>query len=288
MHMSIMTVSIPLDVDTMEEMNELMREASLEDNINYQSLLSFAELSDYYLKGFCVLAYEDETDKLVGVLSAVDRIATLDFEWSALVLPSVRRQGIGTQLVKEFARNLELRGAREDLALVPEEAKVGQLFLKKLKYVHDFSEITMIANAEANKTFNKVEIIPYSSEESELIEVLVSAFDDTEEEAKVMIAFNTQPPNRRVMLALVEQEVVGTVSIVDDSDKIWVTGLAVHEKARGQGIATAILNWSKNEAHRLGKANVFLDVESDNESALSIYKKAGFRTNSHTNYYRKG
>lgn len=287
MHISIMTVSIPLDIETMEEINELVQEASLEDEVNYKQLLSIDELTDFYLKGFCVLAYEDETDKLVGILSAVDRIATLDFEWSAVVLPSARKQGIGKQLVKEFTKNLELRGAVTDLALVPKNAEEGLHMLKSYGYVYDFSERTMVAKAEANDAFNTVVIIPFSTEEAELVEVLVSAFGDTVEETKEFIAFNTETPNRRLMLAKVNNEVIGTVSIVDDSDKIWVTGLAVHEKARGKGVATALLDWSKNEAYRLGKADVYLDVETDNDTALSVYEKAGFQIIHHTDFYRK-
>lgn len=288
MHISYMTVSIPLDVDTMDEINGLMQETFLGDKVNYTSLLSVDELSNYYLKGFCVLAYDDETDNLVGVLTAIDRIATLDFEWSSVVLPIFRRQGIGERLVKELEKNLKLRGAETDLALVHENSEAGQQLLKKMGYIHDFSEITMYANAEAKEAFSKVDIIPYNGEESDLIEVLVSAFGDTEEEAREMIAFNTATPNRRLMLAIEGKRVVGTVAIVEDTDKIWVTGLAVHTKARGKGIATTLLNWSKNEAHHLGKETVYLDVETDNENALSLYKKAGFRKINHTNFYRKG
>ena len=65
MDISIMTVSIPLDGDTMQEVKELLEE----DTVNYESLLSVEELTDFHLKGFCVLAYDDESDKLVGVLS---------------------------------------------------------------------------------------------------------------------------------------------------------------------------------------------------------------------------
>ncbi|MEI4769018.1 hypothetical protein WAX74_05005 [Psychrobacillus sp. FJAT-51614] len=47
MHISIMTVSIPLDVDTMLEIKGLIQEASITDKENYTSLLSVDELTDY-------------------------------------------------------------------------------------------------------------------------------------------------------------------------------------------------------------------------------------------------
>lgn len=282
MDISIMTVSIPLDVDTMEEVEELL------SGEQYGSLLSMDELTDSYVNGFCVLAYEDEMDQLVGVLSAVDRIATGEFEWSAYVSPSFRNLSIGKGLVSELSRNLTLRQAEFDLALVPDESQVGKEFLEKLGYLHDFSERTMIANAVETAVHSEINILPYTSEESEVMEVLISAFGDTPEEASNLIAFNTQTPNRRLFIATFENKVVGTFAIVDDSDKLWITGLGVHEQARGKGVATAILNWAKNEAKLLDKASIYLDVETDNENALSVYEKAGFQTIHYTHFYKKG
>lgn len=283
MDISMMTVSIPLDGDTMQEVKELLEE----DTVNYASLLSVEELTDFHLKGFCVLAYDDESDQLVGVLTSIDRLETGDFEWSAVVSPSIRRQGIGTGLVVELDRNLALRGATFDLALVPENSPKGQQWLKKFGYVYDFSERTMVAKAVETGVHSEINIIPYTTEESEVMEVLISAFGDTLEEASNLITFNTQTPHRQLLIATLENKVVGTFAIVEDLDKLWVTGLGVHELARGKGVATAILLWAKNEAKRLGKASIYLDVETDNEQALSVYKKVGFETIHHTHFYKK-
>ncbi|QUG40363.1 GNAT family N-acetyltransferase [Psychrobacillus sp. INOP01] len=287
MNISVMTVSLPLDQETIEEVNQLIAEARTVDKVDYTSLLSVEELSDFYTKGFCVIAYDDDSDRLVGVLTSIDRIATLDFEWSSVVLPSVRRLGIGERLVIELGRNLEVRGAAADIALMPEGSEAGQQFLHKFGYALDFSERTMLADAEKVELDSEVEVYRYTDEESEIIEVLVSAFGDTEEEAKELIAFNTQTPGRLMMIAKLRDELVGTVTLVDDGEKLWVTGLAVHENARGRGVATYLLNWSKNEANRMGKASVYLDVETDNDQALSIYEKAGFTTVSNTHFYKK-
>lgn len=287
MNISVMTVSFPLDQETMEEIKQLIAEAETVDKVDYISLLSAAELSDYYSKGFCVLAYDDDSDQLVGVLTSIDRITTLDFEWSSVVLLNVRRLGIGERLVIELGRNLEIRGAVLDIALLPEGSEAGQRLLHKFGYTYDFSERTMEASAGEVELESDVEISQYSDEESEVVGVLVSAFGDTEEEAKELIEFNTQTPNRQLMIAKLQAEVVATVTIVADGEKLWVTGLAVHENVRGRGVATYLLNWSKNEANRMGKASIHLDVEIDNEQALSIYEKAGFTTVSSTHFYKK-
>lgn len=282
-----MTVSFPLDQETMEEIKQLIVEAETADKVDYFSLLSVAELSDYYTKGFCVIAY-DESERLVGVLTAIDRIATLDFEWSCVVLPTFRGLGLGEQLVTELGRNLEIRGASADFALIAESSEAGHQLLRKFGYVFDFSERTMAAEAGIVELDSEVEVYQYSDEELEVASVLVSAFRDTEEEALELIAFNTQTPNRQLMIAKLRDGLVGTFTLVDDGEKLWVTGLAVHENSRGKGVATYLLNWCKNEANRVGKASVYLDVETDNEKALNIYEKAGFTTVSNTHFYKKG
>lgn len=288
MNISVMTVSFPLDQETMEEIKQLIAEAETVDQVDYTALLSMNELADFHTKGFCVIAYDEDSDKLVAVLTSIDRIATLDFEWSIVVLPNVRRQGIGERLITELGRNLETRGAVADIALLAEGSEAGLQFLHKFGYAHDFSERTMVADAGEVELDSKVEVLQYTDEESEVIGVLINAFGDLEEESKELILFNTQTPNRHLMIAKVQEEVVGTFTIVDDGEKLWMTGLAVHEIARGKGVASYLLKWCKNEASRLGKASVYLDVETDNDQALSIYEKTGFTTVSNTHFYIKG
>lgn len=284
---SVMTVSIPIDMETLEEMEALIEEAAHVDLTDYNHLLNTAELTDYFLKGFCVLAYSDESDQLVGLLTAVDRLATLDYEWSAVVLPSARKLGIGGKLLQELERNLELRGASRDIALVASVAKTGQNMLTTRGYSHELSEITMVASSDSKQVDSPFEVTPFENEGKELIEVVKSAFGDSEEEAKEMIAYNLQTPNRKLMLAKQFGKVLGTTTIVENGDELWITGLGVHKEAQGKGVAKALLSWCKHEAHKKGKTQVYLDVETDNDIAFSIYEKQGFQTVANTLFYRK-
>jgi len=287
MNISIMTVSFPIDQETMEEIKQLVAEAETVDKVDYISLLSVGELSDFYTKGFCILAYDDDSERLVGMLTSIDRMATLDFEWSSVVLPSNRRLGIGERLVIELGKNLEIRGATADIGLTPGSSEAGRQLLHKFGYAFDFQERTMVAAAEKVELDSEVEVSRYTDEESEVVGILVSAFGDTEEEARALVSFNTQTPHRHLMVAILRDEVVGTVTIVDEKEKLWVTGLAVHQNARNNGVATLLLNWSKNEAYQMEKASIYLDVETDNAQALSIYEKARFSIWSHTHFYIK-
>lgn len=287
MDISVMTVSIPVDMETLEEMEVLIEEAAHVDLIDYNHLLSTKELTDYFLKGFVILAYSDESDQLVGVLTAIDRLATLDYEWSAVVLPSARKLGIGGKMLQELDRNLQIRGVSRDIALVADVAKAGQYMLTTRGYSYELSEMTMVANADSIQGNSPYEITCFVNEEEELIEVLKNAFGDSEEEAKEMIAFNLQTPNRKLMLAKEAGKVLGTATIVENEDQLWITGLAVHKEAQGKGVATALLSWCKHEAYKAGITSVFLDVETDNDIAFSIYEKQGFQTVANTLFYSR-
>ena len=55
-----------------------------------------------------------------------------------------------------------------------------------------------------------------------------------------------------------------------------VHDLAVHENARGKGVGTALLTAMEQEARRRGCCKVTLEVRSDNEVAMGLYRKLGF------------
>ena len=286
MDISIMTVSLPIDTDTLEEIRQLIVDSSREDQLDYENILSVGDLTDYALKGFCVLAYDDEEDRLAGVITALDRMATLDFEWSGLVSPSFRKRGIGNKLLAEFQKNLALRGALGDLALADERSVVGQQMLTSKGYSMEFTELTMAAKA-IESFENELKVVPYVDEEAVLVDMLTDAFGDTEEEVKQLITVNTQAANRQLFLARLDSEVVGTLTMVESDGKLWITALAVQRDSRGQGIATSLLNWAKNRAYQLGKPSVYLDVETDREDALNVYRKAGFEKLEHILYFRR-
>jgi len=189
-------------------------------------------------------------------------------------------------MLDEFQKNVSLRGALGDLALVEEKATIGQQVIISKGYSLEFTELTMAA--QTTDSYEKdLEIEPYVNEESDMIAILTDAFGDTEEEIKQMITVNTQAPNRQLYLAKVNSSVVGTVTLVESDGKLWITALAVDKNSRGKGIATSLLAWAKNKAYQLGKSSVYLDVETDREDALSVYQKAGFEKLEHILYFRR-
>jgi len=61
------------------------------------------------------------------------------------------------------------------------------------------------------------------------------------------------------------------------ADEAEILSVAVDPKARGRGVAGALLAHHLSRAAARGIARIFLEVGEDNAPALRLYEKAGFR-----------
>lgn len=287
MNISVMTVSFPLDGETLKEVTLLCEEATVHDYRVYETALGVPMAGSFETKGFMVLAYEDDKDVLVGVASAVDLMGLHTYEWSLVVTPKYRQKGIGTTLVEALQAGLQERGAEGQLAVVIDGSPFGHTFIENKGFTYSFSEATLETRAESVKLSKDVEITPYAGEQAELIAIYSEAFGDLPEESEELIAFNTSTNGRKLWLARKDGEVVGTVTTAQENEIQWVTALAVHPNCEGQGIGTAMLSFSKDYASKIGAKFVMLDVEIDNGKALSVYEKAGFMKAQQIDYYVK-
>ena len=287
MNISVMTVSFPLDGETLKEVTLLCEEATVHDYRVYETALGVPMAGSFETKGFMVLAYEDDKDVLVGVASAVDLMGLHTYEWSLVVTPTYRQKGIGTTLVEALQAGLQERGAEGQLAVVIDGSPFGHTFIENKGFTYSFSEATLETRAESVKLSKDVEITLYAGEQAELIAIYSEAFGDLPEESEELIAFNTSTNGRKLWLARKDGEVVGTVTTAQENEIQWVTALAVHPNCEGQGIGTAMLSFSKDYASKIGAKFVMLDVEIDNGKALSVYEKAGFMKAQQIDYYVK-
>ena len=287
MNISVMTVSFPLDGETLKEVKLLCEEATVQDYRVYETIMNVPMASSFENKGFMVLAYEDDKDLLVGAASAIDLMGLHTYEWSLVVTPAYRQKGIGTALVEGIQVGLEERGAEGQLAVIIDGSPYGHTFIENKGFTYSFSEATLETKAEAVTLQKDINIQPYNGEQAELITIYSEAFGDLPEESEELIAFNTSKNGRKLWIAYRDGAVVGTVTTAKENEIQWVTALAVHPNCEGQGIGTALLSFSKDYASKVGAAFVMLDVEVDNKKALSVYEKAGFMKAQQIDYYVK-
>ena len=73
------------------------------------------------------------------------------------------------------------------------------------------------------------------------------------------------------------------------ADEAEILSVAVAQPRRGRGIATALLKRHLGRLAGLGARAVFLEVDEDNEPALRLYRRAGFReVGRRPGYYQQG
>lgn len=287
MNISVMTVSFPLDGETLKEVKLLCEEATVQDYRVYETIMNVPMAGSFENKGFMVLAYEDDKDLLVGAASAIDLMGLHTYEWSLVVTPAYRQKGIGTALVEGIQVGLKERGAEGQLAVVIDGSPYGHTFIENKGFTYSFSETTLETKAEPVTLRSDINIQAYNGEQAELITIYCEAFGDLPEESEELIAFNTSTNGRELWVAYRDGAVVGTVTTAKENEIQWVTALAVHPNCEGQGIGTALLSFSKDYASKVGATFVMLDVEVDNKKALSVYEKAGFMKAQQIDYYVK-
>lgn len=83
----------------------------------------------------------------------------------------------------------------------------------------------------------------------------------------------------RIFAAMVDGVPVGCARWSKDDDKLCrVTSVFVKPRARGRGIAAALMAAIKRNARAAGAATLFLDVGRKNSAAEHVYQIAGFET----------
>jgi GNAT superfamily N-acetyltransferase len=80
-----------------------------------------------------------------------------------------------------------------------------------------------------------------------------------------------------VFVASNGRELFGTGTVLWLPETAYVAGMSTKPEVRGRGIASRILEVEAGRARRRHRDWMALDVESDNETAIRVYRKAGFR-----------
>lgn len=286
MNFSIIKASFPVDLETLEEVKTLCAEAGNADRVSYNALMNLRESNELYSKGFFVLAYDDELNQLVGVASAIDVMGLDTYEWSLVVSPMYRQIGIGKALFKVLHESLHERGAEGELALVHENSTYGRKLLEHFGFRYSFSEATFEAKATVSNLEDHIFIRQFSElDTNALVQIFIEAFGDMRDESLELIEHNTTAEGSILWVAEMNGEVLGTLTTTKEGEVQWITAFAVHPNSQGKGIGTALLNWARDFALRNGEKFVMLDVETENERALSVYEKAGFQKSMQVDYF---
>jgi N-acetylglutamate synthase-like GNAT family acetyltransferase len=80
-----------------------------------------------------------------------------------------------------------------------------------------------------------------------------------------------------VWVALCENVVVGTISVVRKGNSLYIRGMAVHPQSRGHRIGESLLKQTEDYAKRHSLSRLFLSTTPFLDRAFGLYEKFGFR-----------
>jgi ribosomal-protein-alanine N-acetyltransferase len=86
-----------------------------------------------------------------------------------------------------------------------------------------------------------------------------------------------QLDTRHYLVAVDDGDVVGYAGLCDYPDEAFVQTLAVAADVQGRGVGSALLTALLDEAGRRRQSRVSLEVRADNDRAIGLYERFGFR-----------
>ena len=86
-----------------------------------------------------------------------------------------------------------------------------------------------------------------------------------------------------------EEDLVGVVTYTKGLDDADIEGIVTRSSFRNKGIATLLFDFAKEDIKKSGIEKILLEVRESNVSAISFYKKQGFKEISvRKKYYADG
>ncbi|MGO9891862.1 MAG: GNAT family N-acetyltransferase [Solirubrobacteraceae bacterium] len=214
-----------------------------------------------------------EGARLVGFLG-IYGLETVP-ELAGMVEPDARRRGIGTALLDAAIALCRERGDRRPLLIVPRTSPAGRRLALRRGGVLDHSEHALVLSGDPTggppgpvslrrATVADVPVI------SRLLELGFGgpAPDD--------LAGRLGSPHEQTVIVDLNGSAVGTLRFRQDGDGARIYAFVIDPAWRGRGIGRAALGRACEQLRAEGTHRVGLEVDTENDRALTLYTSIGF------------
>ena len=227
--------------------------------------------------------------KLAGCL-ALYTFNGREAEVSAMTHPDYRRQGVFKHLLAAARSELQQRRIPEFLFICEQASTSGRLCMQAIGAGYDFSEYKMdLQQAVTVATFKpELQLRPATPADlTELVELNGTCFnmplDATQQN---YLAECLTDPNRKVWLATIGDKTIGKIQISATAAETYISGFCLWPEYRGRGYGTVILAQTVAYLLTAGYKAIVLEVATDNQNALTLYERCGFKVTTAYDYYR--
>jgi ribosomal protein S18 acetylase RimI-like enzyme len=204
-----------------------------------------------------------------------------EIELQGIVHPAYRRRGIGRALLDAAVRECRHRGA-SGLTLVCEEAAPsGQAFAQAVGAAYRDAEHRMeldrAAYAQRPAPQWTLAIEPAGIEDLEALAAMRSGSCSLDRgNARAWAMRYLRRPKQRFYIGRLGAEPVGMLRVSAVEPRVFVHSFVVRPEYRGRGYGRQILMSVLNRLIAEGWAHIMLEVATDNEVALTLYRSCGF------------
>ena len=207
---------------------------------------------------YCYLAF-DEEDTLVAFLGYV-KLNKTNLEVCMAVDPDHRREKIGTNLFLRLVS--EFDSCSYQVSLDPAN-EIGKAFLEKLGFEYTSTEKAMVLSKDDfNFDCEPIELNIEADESVDGFDNLLKITGLIEEEQE-----DTEPVKKEV----------GYLYLAKEDSCFSLFDIEVKEEYREQGYGNRILQTTIRDAFKQAD-KIILHVSTNNEPAINLYNKIGFKT----------
>jgi ribosomal protein S18 acetylase RimI-like enzyme len=214
-----------------------------------------------------------------------------DIEVLGMVHPEHRRRRIGLELIDAVRRECRVREARELLIVTERASRTARAFARAAGGGLAFSEHRMEHSPEFSVP--REPLSPelairkaQSSDIATLAHLQALAFGTDPDRSTMQLAQWLTQPNQRIYICSRDGDAIGMVRLAALQSGVFITSLAVAPTAQRQGVGRALLRWSVQLLTGEGRTPIALEVETRNDTALGLYRAAGFREVTTYDYHR--
>lgn len=210
-------------------------------------------------------------------------------EMLGMVHPDYRRRGIGRALLEAGKAECRQRGIPTFLLVCEGISAAGSVFAEAMEGVYRFSEHRMKLDPTAfHPSLQHAETITLARVGVEDLETLVHleslSFDDPEDVCREWITKWFTEPNQRFYIGKWGEQAVGLIRIPFWEEVVHLCTFGVLPEFRGRGFGRQILEQAILGLLPEGRS-IFIEVETENDAALSLYLSCGFRSVATFRYY---
>lgn len=294
----VITCNAGLSRETYASVSALQRICEAHDKITLKLELDYKlkayeqrtiEREEGYADEF--VAYKD--DQAVGYIGICSFGGPL--EVTGMVHPSYRRQGIFTRLYALALSEFQRRSCTDVLLLCDRISAAGHAFLEKIGSAYKFCEVEMYLKKDTpvHDACGLRDILLQKANNSDA--VMIRSIDATAwnkpenpsgADEEHYLPEEEEKCDSTIYLGKKDGVIIGKINLQKSENGVWgIYGFIVLPEFRGFGYGRAMLKQSIEIMKASGAKEIMLQVVSENERALNLYKSCGFMETSVMDYF---